>query len=66
MLSGGRKFEEFKKLVETAAKGGASGFAGGRAIWQDTFKDEKLIKDVSVQRLKELSEIVRSYGSPIP
>lgn len=66
VLSGGRKYDEFKELIKIAAMGGASGFAGGRAIWQDTFKDEKLIKDVSVQRLKELSEIVRSYGSPIP
>ncbi|MCD6478018.1 MAG: tagatose 1,6-diphosphate aldolase [Candidatus Aenigmarchaeota archaeon] len=66
VLSGGRKYDEFKELIKIAAIGGASGFAGGRAIWQDTFKDEKLIKDVSVQRLKELSEIVRTYGSPIP
>lgn len=64
-LSGGKRYEEFKELVKMASKGGASGFAGGRAIWQDTFQDKKLLRDVSVERLKELSEIVRSYGNPI-
>ena len=65
VLSGGKEYDEFKKSVEIACKGGASGFAGGRAIWQDTIKDEKLLKTVSVERLKELSEIVKDNGNPL-
>ncbi|MCD6398636.1 MAG: DUF2090 domain-containing protein [Candidatus Aenigmarchaeota archaeon] len=65
VLSGGEEYEKFKNSVKIATKGGASGFAGGRAIWQDTFEDEKLLKKISVERLKELSEIVKNYGNPL-
>ena len=65
VLSGGKEYKKFKESVVLASEGGASGFAGGRAIWQDTFQDEKLLKKVSVERIKELKEIFIDKGNPI-
>lgn len=65
VLSGGMDFKNFKESVKRASRAGASGFAGGRAIWQDTFRDKKLLKRISTRRLEELKEIVRDFGTPI-
>ena len=61
LLSAGMPYENFKKAFEIAADCGCSGFAVGRALWQDSIKNGELNKDflrrVCVNRLKELRRI---------
>jgi tagatose 1,6-diphosphate aldolase len=70
ILSAGVDYDMFKKQVSIACIAGASGFLGGRAIWQeamDIIKREKRIeffKDVAAKRLQELSAIAQRSGRP--
>ncbi|MCJ7515028.1 MAG: tagatose 1,6-diphosphate aldolase [Dehalococcoidia bacterium] len=70
ILSAGVEYETFRKEVEIACKGGASGFLGGRAIWQEIvhFADKKdrvkFLSTTVVDRLKELADIAIKYGTP--
>ena len=64
LLSRGMLFPEYKRLLIKAKEiGGASGFAVGRALWQEVgnlktwAKKEFFIKTTAVSRLKELAEI---------
>jgi len=64
LLSRGREFNDYKKcLVNARAIGGASGFAAGRALWQEVGnlkswnKKEDFVKSIVVSRLKELAEV---------
>lgn len=61
---GGLDFEAFKKAVIACQKAGASGYAVGRAIWQE-IKDletwdekKKFIETIGAERMKELSTIL--------
>ncbi|HEX7364203.1 MAG TPA: tagatose 1,6-diphosphate aldolase [Dehalococcoidia bacterium] len=70
LLSAGVEYETFKKEVEIACKAGASGFLGGRAIWQealhfDNKKDRrKFLLTTAADRVKELAEITDKYAVP--
>jgi len=70
ILSAGVEYETFRKEVEIACNSGASGFLGGRAIWQEivhfTDKKERLkfLSTTVVDRLKDLADIAAKYGVP--
>ena len=70
ILSAGVDFATFRNQVTIACKAGASGFLGGRAIWQEAMelvsREErvKFFKTVAVERLQELSEIAEKNGRP--
>jgi len=70
ILSAGVDFELFCQQVEIACQGGASGFLGGRAIWQeamyidDAKERVKYLSTVAADRLKRLTEIAYRYAVP--
>ena len=70
ILSAGVDYEQFRQQVEIACQAGASGFLGGRAIWQEAIKIRerkeriKFLKTTVAERLKELGEIAAKYGTP--
>jgi len=70
ILSAGVDYEAFRKQVGIACQAGASGFLGGRAIWQEAIqlgdKKEraKFLPTTVADRFKELSEIATKYGVP--
>ena len=70
ILSAGVDYEAFRKQVEIACQAGASGFLGGRAIWQEAIqlgdKKErvKFLSTTVADRFKELSDIATKYGVP--
>ncbi len=70
ILSGGVDFEVFCQQVEIACQAGASGFLGGRAIWQEAMQIDdaperlKYLSTVAVDRLKRLAEIAGKYAVP--
>ena len=63
-------FELFCRQVEIACKAGASGFLGGRAIWQEAMNIDNeqkrvgYLSTVAVDRLKKLIGIASRYGVP--
>jgi len=70
VLSAGVDFETFARQVEIACKSGASGFLGGRAIWQESMtmsnQEERLhfLSTTVVERIKKLADIVNTYAVP--
>ncbi|MFC1987407.1 tagatose 1,6-diphosphate aldolase [Chloroflexota bacterium] len=70
ILSAGVDFELFYQQVEIACKAGASGFLGGRAIWQEAMHIDdagervRYLSTVGVDRLKRLVEIAGKYAVP--
>ena len=70
ILSAGVDFDLFYQQVEIACQGGASGFLGGRAIWQETMSvsDAKerinYLSTTATDRLKRLNEIANKYAVP--
>jgi len=70
VLSAGVDFGLFCQEVEIACQAGASGFLGGRAIWQEAMYIEdaqervKYLSTVGVDRLKRLTEIASRYAVP--
>ena len=67
VLSNGVKAESFAGAVEACAKGGASGFLAGRAVWADIVGSEDIpgaLRDVSIPRLEKLGAIVDQYAKP--
>ncbi|MFC1932044.1 tagatose 1,6-diphosphate aldolase [Chloroflexota bacterium] len=70
VLSAGVDFELFCQEVEIACRAGASGFLGGRAIWQeamyidDVRERVQYLSTVGVDRLKRLIEIASKYAVP--
>jgi len=70
ILSAGVDFELFCQEVEIACQAGASGFLGGRAIWQeamcidDARERVRYLSTVGVDRLKKLTEIASQYAVP--
>jgi len=70
ILSSGVDFELFYQQVEIASQAGASGFLGGRAIWQeamsmdDTRERVRYLSTVGADRLKRLTEIANKYAVP--
>ncbi len=70
LLSAGVDYKTFREQVKVACRAGASGFLGGRAIWQEVlrFADRKqrvnYLKTTAADRLKELLEITTKYAVP--
>jgi tagatose 1,6-diphosphate aldolase len=70
LLSAGVTFDMFKKQVEIACKAGASGFVGGRAIWQESaeIQDKKrrmeFMRTTVAARFNQLVEITTKYAAP--
>ncbi len=70
ILSGGVDFELFCQQVEIACQAGASGFLGGRAIWQEAMHIDNIkervqyLSTVGVDRLKRLTEIASKSAVP--
>ena len=70
LLSAGASYEQFRQEVKIACKAGASGFLGGRAIWQEAvaIKDSsermRFLSSTAVDRVKELTKIAVRYGTP--
>ncbi|MFC2034514.1 tagatose 1,6-diphosphate aldolase [Chloroflexota bacterium] len=70
ILSSGVDFELFHQQVEIACQAGASGFLGGRAVWQeamyidDTRERIQYLSTVVVDRLKRLTEVASKYAVP--
>ena len=70
ILSAGVDFELFCQQVEIACQSGASGFLGGRAIWQEAMHIDdaqeriQYLSTVGADRLKRLTEIASKYAVP--
>lgn len=70
LLSAGVSYQEIKKQLKISCQNGASGFAIGRAVWQE-FKDcqteaeeDNFFKTVVVTRFKELVTIANQWAKP--
>ncbi len=70
ILSAGVDFEVFCQQVEIACQAGASGFLGGRAIWQEAMYIDnareriQYLSTLGADRLKRLTEIANKYAVP--
>lgn len=67
VLSNGVKAEHFADAVTACAKGGASGFLAGRAVWADIVGAPDIpaaLREVSIPRLEKLGAIVDQYARP--
>jgi sulfofructosephosphate aldolase len=67
VLSQGVDPDRYPVAVEAACKGGASGMLAGRAVWTATLAADDptaLLREHSVPRLRQLGEIVDTYGRP--
>lgn len=70
LLSAGVDFELFCRQVKIACQAGASGFLGGRAIWQEAMDIDdaqdrrRYLSTVCADRLKRLAEIAGKYAVP--
>ena len=70
ILSAGVDFGLFCQQVEIACQAGASGFLGGRAIWQeamyidDARERVRYLSTVGIDRLKRLTELTSKYAVP--
>jgi len=70
ILSAGVDYDLFKKQVSIACTAGASGFLGGRAIWQEAIsilkreKRNEFLMDVAARRMQELAAIANRSARP--
>lgn len=68
-LSGGVPFETFKEQVAVSCRAGASGYLGGRAVWQETLDattpgQRALAFERAAQKVQELNAITAVEGRP--
>lgn len=70
LLSAGVDFDIFRRQVEIACKAGASGFLGGRALWQEATRlrqraqRSEFLKTTAADRLRLLAQVAHSNGTP--
>jgi tagatose 1,6-diphosphate aldolase len=70
LLSAGVSFDEFARQVKIACQAGASGFLGGRAIWEEAMRmparsDRRAWLDtVGRDRMRRLYEMAGEFGRP--
>jgi tagatose 1,6-diphosphate aldolase len=70
ILSAGVDFDAFYQQVEIACQAGASGFLGGRALWQeamdiaDDYRRVEFLSTIGVDRMKRLSEVTHKHAAP--
>ncbi len=70
LLSAGMEYSQYKIALEVACQSGGSGFAVGRALWQEFGQyegeaREKYFCEVASPRMDELLEIVEKYGKSV-
>lgn len=70
LLSAGMEYSQYKQALEIACQSGASGFAVGRALWQEFGQyegadREKYFMEVASPRMDELLSIVDQYGKAV-
>lgn len=70
LLSAGMEYLQYKEALTVACESGASGFAVGRALWQEFGQyegeaREKYFRDVASPRMDELLQIVEKYGKKV-
>jgi phosphoglycerate kinase len=63
LLSAGMEYKKYKQALQIATRSGASGFAVGRAVWQEFGEyigeeRERYFKNIALMRMRELVEIV--------
>ena len=70
LLSAGVEFDTFARQLETACRAGASGFLGGRAVWEDALKisdpvdRRRWLRTVAAGRMRRLHDIAAKHGRP--
>lgn len=69
VLSAAVNYEVFAQQVEAACRGGASGYIGGRAIWQEGIpmppaERDQWLRDVAARRMDGLAQIAANYARP--
>lgn len=70
LLSGGVGYDEFVIQVEVACRAGASGFLGGRAVWEDALRiadradRRRWLQTVGAERMRRLHGIAGEHGQP--
>lgn len=70
LLSGGATFDEFVRWVEAACRAGASGFLGGRAVWEDGLRvadrteRRRWLQTTGAERMRRLSDVAGQVGRP--
>lgn len=70
LLSAGMEYSQYKMALTVACESGASGFAVGRALWQEFGQyegeaREKYFREVASPRMDELLQIVEKYGKKV-
>jgi tagatose-1,6-bisphosphate aldolase len=69
LLSGGAGYDEFLRWVEAACRAGASGFLGGRAVWEDAASLDRgsrrrWLQTTGADRMRRLSDIAGEFSRP--
>lgn len=70
LLSAGVDFDTFARQLEVACRAGASGFLGGRAVWEDALKisdsvdRRRWLRTVGAGRMRKLADIAAKHGRP--
>ena len=62
-------FERFKEQVAVSCRAGASGYLGGRAVWQETVdaetpEEHRVALERAAEKVEELNAITRVEGRP--
>lgn len=70
LLSAGMEYSQYREALRVACESGASGFAVGRALWQEFGQyegeaREKYFREVASPRMDELLQIVEKYGKSV-
>ncbi len=68
LLSQGAHFNIFRKQIYLASKAGASGYAVGRAVWQEAFSSSDFsgfLRNESLKRMREINNIVSANAKPV-
>lgn len=70
LLSAGMEYTQYKEALEIACQSGASGFAVGRALWQEFGnyvgeERERFLVKVASDRMNELLQVVEKYAKKV-
>lgn len=70
LLSAGLEYAKYQEALQIACESGASGFAVGRAVWQEFGnyqgqEREKYFQEIALPRMRELVAIVNQCGKSI-
>ena len=70
LLSAGMEYTQYKNALEIACRSGASGFAVGRALWQEFgayegAERERFFREVASGRMDELLQIVEKHAKKV-